>query len=145
MVAAILQHERFECRGPLSEETLADFTRFFLEICLDQVRFMEQLAQPNRLRDRVLLWVEEEVRADALPAKAGKVLEAALFRGELPRAEVSQLLGTSDRQARRMSAAILEIGVLVSESPRASLFLAFPAALAQRWMPGLFPPQAAGQ
>ncbi len=132
-------------RGPLSEEALADFTRFFLEICLDQVRFMEQLVQPNRLRDRVLLWAEEEVLADALPAKAGKVLEAVLFRGELPRAEVSQLLGTSDRQARRISAALLERGVLVSESSRASLFLAFPAALAQRWMPGLFPPQAEGQ
>ena len=132
-------------RGPLSEEALADLTRFFLETCLDQVRFVEQLVQPNRLRDRVLVWVEEEVRAGALPVKAGKVLEAVLFRGELPRAEVSQLLGTSDRQARRMTAALLERGVLVSESPRTSLFLAFPAALAQRWMPGLFPPQAEGQ
>jgi Fic family protein len=132
-------------RGPLSEEALADFTRFFLETCLDQVRFMEQLVQPNRLRDRVLLWVEEEVLADALPVKAGKVLEAVLFRGDLPRAEVSQLLGTSDRQARRMTAALLERGVLVSESSRASLFLAFPAAIVQRWMPGLFPPQAGGR
>jgi Fic family protein len=132
-------------RGPLSEQALAEFTRFFLETCLAQVRFMEQLVQPNRLRDRVLLWVEEEVLAGALPAKAGKILEAVLFRGELPRAEVSQLLGTSDRQARRMTAALLERGVLVSESSRASLFLAFPAALAQRWMPGLFPPRAEGR
>ena len=55
-------------RGNLSEEALAEFTRFFLETCLDQVRFMEQLAEPNRLRDRMLLWVEEEVRACALAA-----------------------------------------------------------------------------
>lgn len=58
-------------RGTLSEEALAAFTRFFLETCLDQVRFMEELVQPNRLRDRILLWVEEEVRAGSLPAKAG--------------------------------------------------------------------------
>jgi Fic family protein len=130
-------------RGTLSEEALAAFTRFFLETCLDQVRFMEELVQPNRLRDRILLWVEEEVRADSLPTKAGQVLEAVLFRGELPRGDVSALLGMSDRQARRVVAALLERGVLVSDSARAPLFLTFPAALAPRWMPGLFPEKPA--
>lgn len=130
-------------RGPLSEETLVAFTRFFLETCLDQVRFMETLVQPDRLRDRILLWVEEEVRANSLPAKAGQILEAVLFRGELPRGDVPALLGTSDRQARRVMSALLERGVLVSESTRGSLFLTFPAALAPRWMPGLFPEKTA--
>ena len=83
-------------RGNLSEEALAEFTRFFLETCLDQVRFMEDLVQPNRLRDRILLWAEEEARAGALPAKAGQVLEAVLFRGELPRGHVPALLNTGD-------------------------------------------------
>ena len=126
-------------RGTLSEEALAAFTRFFLETCLDQVRFMEELVQPNRLRDRIMIWTEEEVRADALPAKAGQVLEAVLFRGELPRGDVAALLGTGDRQARRVVSALLERGVLTSSSTRAPLLLTFPAALASRWMPGLFP------
>ena len=130
-------------RGPLSEEALAAFTRLFLETCLEQVRFMEALAQPNRLRDRILLWVAEEVRAGALPTRAGQVLEAILFRGELPRGDVPTLLGTSDRQARRVVSALLQRGVLASESTRAPLFLTFPAALAPRWMPGLFPEKAA--
>ena len=130
-------------RGPLSEAALAAFTRFFLETCLDQVHFMEQLVQPNRLRDRILLWVEEEVHAGALPVKAGQVLEAVLFRGDLPRGDLPALLGTSARQARRVVSALLECGVLASESTRAPLFLTFPAALAPRWMPGLFPDKAA--
>ncbi|HEU4616882.1 MAG TPA: Fic family protein, partial [Gammaproteobacteria bacterium] len=37
-------------RGHLSEEALAEFTRFFLQTCLDQVRFMEELVQPEKLR-----------------------------------------------------------------------------------------------
>jgi Fic family protein len=126
-------------RGALSEEALAAFTTFFLETCLGQVRFMESLVQPDRLRDRILIWAEEEVRADALPAKAGKVLEAVLYRGEFPRGDVPTLLDTSERNARRIVSALLERGVLVSESTRAPLLLAFPAALASRWMPGLFP------
>ena len=128
-------------RGNLSEEGLAAFTRFFLETCLDQVKFMEELVQPDRLRNRILLWAEEEVRAAALPQQAGRVLEAILYRGELPRGEVPPLLGTSDRHARRVVSALIERGVVVSASTRAPLRLAFPAKLAQRWMPGLFPEQ----
>ena len=128
-------------RGNLSEEGLASFTRFFLETCLDQIKFMEELVQPDRLRDRILLWVEEEIRADALPQKAGRILEAILYRGELPRGDVPELLGASDRHSRRIVAALIERGVVVSGSTRAPLRLAFPAKLASRWMPGLFPEQ----
>lgn len=128
-------------RGALSEEALVEFTKFFLKTCLDQVGFMEGLVQPDRLRDRILLWAEEEVRAGLLPTKAGQVLEAVLFRGELPRGEVPALLGASERAARRVVSALLDRGVLSSESTRASLFITFPAALSGRWMPGLFPEQ----
>jgi len=126
-------------RGNLSEEALAAFTEFFLRICLDQIRFMENLVRPDRLRDRILLWAEEEVRAGTLLQKSGQVLEAVLYRGELARGDVAQLLDFSDRSARRVVSSLLERGVLVSESTRAALTLAFPAALAARWMPGLFP------
>jgi Fic family protein len=126
-------------RGNLSEEALARFTRFLLETCLDQVSFMEGLVEPQRLRTRILMWAEEEVRLNNLPAKAGSVLEALLYRGELPRGEVGNVLGQTDRHARRVVAALTAKNVLVSSSVRAPLRLAFPATLASRWMPGLFP------
>lgn len=129
-------------RGNLSEEALSAFTAFFLDTCLDQVRFMEDLVQPDRLRTRVLLWAEEETRSGRLPAKAEQIVEAVLFRGELPRGDAASLVGTGDRQARRVVAALIDRDVLVSESSRAPLRLAFPAKLASRWMPGLFPEQA---
>jgi hypothetical protein len=126
-------------RGTLSEEALAEFTRFFLTVCIDQVTFMEGLVQPDRLRVRILLWAEEEIRRGELPAKSGSILETVLYRGELPRREAANVVGTGERQARRVVSALLDKGVLVSESPRAPLRLAFPATLASRWMPGLFP------
>jgi Fic family protein len=128
-------------RGNLSEEALVEFTRFFLTVSTDQVAFMESLVQPDRLRARVLLWTQEEVRLGALPPKSGSILEAVLYRGELPRADADTVAGTGERQARRIVSALVEKGVLVSESPRAPLRLAFPATLASRWMPGLFPEQ----
>ena len=126
-------------RGNLSEEALVAFTRFFLELCIDQVRFMEGLVQPDRLRTRVRIWAEEEIRLGHLPLKSGSILEAVLYRGELPRGEIAAIVGTGERQARRIISALVDKGVLQSESARAPLRLAFPAALAARWLPGLFP------
>jgi Fic family protein len=120
--------------GSLSEEALAAFTRFFLTVCIDQVTFMEGLVQPERLRARILLWVEEEIRLNTLLPKSGMLLEAILYRGD-----ADTVLGTGARQARRIVSALVERGVLESDSPRAPLRLVFPAALANRWMPGLFP------
>ena len=125
--------------GNLSEEALAEFTEFFLSVCIDQVSFMESLAQPERLRTRILLWAEEEIRLGNLPPKSGTILEAVLYRGELPRREAAGVVGTGERQACRVISALTREGVLRSESPRAPLRLGFPVSLAPRWMPGLFP------
>jgi len=126
-------------RGNLSEEALAEFTQFFLETCLDQVRFMEELVQPQKLRVRIKLWAEEEIALGSLPPKAGAVLETLLYRGVLPRGEVADALGVSARTARRIVAALTDHGALTSDTPKGDLRVAFPARLASRWMPGLFP------
>ena len=129
-------------RGALSEEALTAFTRFFLEVCIDQVSFMEELVQPDRLRSRILHWVDDEVKLDGLPPKAKPILEAVLYRGELSRGDAGAVAGTSDRHARRIVSALIDKGVLASDTARAPLRLVFAAALAGRWMPGLFPEQA---
>lgn len=131
-------------RGNLSEENLAEFTKFFLNTCIDQVAFMEGLMQPDQLRTRILLWVEEETRLNKLPPKSGAILEAMLYRGEIPRGDAAAIVGTGERQARRVVSSLMEQGVITSASTRSPLRLAFPAALASRWMPGLFPERLSG-
>lgn len=128
-------------RGHLSEETLVEFTSFFLKTCIDQVDFMEKLMQPDQLRNRILSWAEDENRIGALPAKSGQILEAILYRGELPRGDIPKLLQVTDRQALRIVSALHDRNVLTSRSSRSPWRLIFPATLAHRWMPGLFPPE----
>jgi len=62
---------------------------------------MEGLMQPDRLRARILLWAEEEIRLGSLPPNSGSILEAVLYRGELPRGEAAGVLGVGERHARR--------------------------------------------
>lgn len=61
---------------------------------------------------------------------------------EMPRGGVADTLTSRDRQARCVASALLERGVVVSATAHAPPRLAFPAALASRWMSGLFPERA---
>lgn len=126
-------------RGNLSEEALADFTAFFLRACIDQVDFMASLVEPAKLRARINRWASEESDLGTLSAQAVKVIDAVLYRGELPRGDVEDIVGTGDRQARRITGSLLDRGVLTSASSKKPLRIAFPATLASRLMPGLFP------
>lgn len=126
-------------RGHLSLEALINFTHFYLSICIDQINFMENLIEPNRLHARVLLWAKEEIMLGKLPPKSFKILEALLYRGEIARGDISEILGLSDRHARRLVQPLFELGVLTSDEPKSALKLGFSASLANRWMPGLFP------
>ena len=67
----------------------------------------------------MLCGAEEEVRNDGLPPRSGRVLEAVLYRGALPRGDVAGLLDLSERQARRITSALLSQGVVESPSSRA--------------------------
>jgi Fic family protein len=126
-------------RGNLSEAELIAFTRFFLDVCIDQVKFMEDLMNPKELQVRVMVWAKEQIAAKELAPNSDKILEALLYRGELQRGEVPDLLNTSERSAQRAVTSLVKHDVIVSDSSRAPLQLAFPASLAARWMPELFP------
>ena len=97
--------------------------------------------QSEALSARILLWAKEENQLGRLIPQSIQILEAVLYRGELSRSEAPKLLNVTERHARRLTSGLLEKGILYSESPKSTLKLAFPATLAHRWMPGLFPPE----
>lgn len=126
-------------RGNLSEEALVEFTRFFLGICLDQIDFMEGLMRPKDLRARIMAWADDEIRLKRLNEKAKLILDHILFNGTLERRDLPGLVGTDERQARRMAQPLVEVGLIRAVTTRAPYTLAFPAELAPRLMPGLYP------
>src|SRR3974390_2585062 len=100
-------------------------------------RLLER-GSPSCIRE-VLLGAEEQTKLSKLPPSSSRVLEAVLYRGNLARSAVPSVAGASTRTATRVVSALTEAGVLTSDTPYAPVRLAFPAALAERWMPGLFP------
>ena len=125
-------------RGNLSRRALSDFVLWFLRVCLDQVRFMTELLELNTLARRLRLVAE---RDDRLRPEAGKLLEAAVIRGEIQRGEASRITGLSERTARRMLNETIAAGFLASETPKGPVFVQFPPASAEALFPRLFLPE----
>jgi Fic family protein len=126
-------------RGNLSEEALAEFTGFFLECCIDQVTFMTGLMQPSALRKRMLDWAMEEERVGGLMPGSAKVLAHILTHRVLERRDVPEITGFDERKSRRLTALLNKRGMIAAPTHKAAFRIAFPAALAPRLMPGLYP------
>jgi Fic family protein len=126
-------------RGALTHSGLVEFCEFFLTTCLDQVRYMSELLEPAELQRRIGLYTRDEEDAQRLPKRSSQLLREALLNGELERSRVPTLLDASERTARRVVAALMEKGLLVSESHKSSLRLGFPIDVVERWFPKLYP------
>lgn len=131
-------------RGNLTQRGLIEFCRFFLDRAIDQVRFMSELLEPEELLRRMEIHVEEEVRARRLPKGSFGLLREAALAGEVERARVQRLTGYEERAARKVTSALVERRMLVAASQRAPLRLGFPADVAERWFPRLYPADVGG-
>ncbi|MCC6271947.1 MAG: Fic family protein [Deltaproteobacteria bacterium] len=128
-------------RGSLSAKGLLGFCEFFLKTCVDQVDYMTSLLAPDELLRRIQLYCEEEERAGRLPKRAFLLLREALLAGSFERGRAGEVSGYSERQGRRVLAEVEKQGLLVSETPKGAVKLAFPIAVADRWFPRLYPVQ----
>lgn len=126
-------------RGNLTQRGLIAFCKFFLDRSVDQIRFMSSLLEPATLLTRIEIHVEEEVRAKRLLRGSFAVLREAVMAGEVERAKIPALTGYEERGARNVTAALVEHGMLTAPTHRAPLRLAFPADVAERWFPNLYP------
>lgn len=126
-------------RGTLSERALVDFCEFFLDVCVDQVTYMAELLEARELLRRIQLYTEDEFRAGRLPEGSFPVLREAFLAGEVERAHARELTGYRERKGREVVSELLRAGLLVSESDRSPVRIAFPVDVVERWFPRLYP------
>jgi Fic family protein len=121
-------------RGNLSQRALAEFTLWFLSVCVDQVSFMSSLFDLSTLAKRLRSHVERE----GLKPEAARLLEEALTRGEFERGEISRITGLPERTARRVFSEVIGLGLLASETPKGPVSLRFPSDALDTLFPKLF-------
>lgn len=131
-------------RGNLSERGLAAFAKYFLETCLDQVKFMSELLQLHGLRPRMRAYLtllsetETDIRPEAEPA-----LYHVFLAGTVKRGEFKQMTGLGARTADKVIAAMLAKGLLVSDTPKGAVSIGLPLDALAFCFPRLYPEAAA--
>ena len=123
-------------RGNLSLKALNKYALWFLQVSVDQVRFMSELFDIGALAKRLKRYVE---RNDKLKPEATRLLEEALMRGEFERGEADRITGMPERTARRVLNDVIETGLLASETAKGPVSLRFPADTLELLFPKLFP------
>jgi Fic family protein len=145
--ADALRRNDLDGRGNLSNEGLVKFCRFFLEVCLDQVEYMNTLLQLDGLVERVRSYVQLRGTAmipnppgmDNLRPEAGRMLQEVLLRGEAPRGVVIEASGLKERTGRNLLAQLVAEGLLVSDTPKGEVRIGFPIHAAGWFFPELYP------
>jgi Fic family protein len=138
-------------RGNLSDRTLAEFCKFFLETCIDQAEYMRSILTLNDFLSRLANYValrskgeivDEKGRiAEPLHPKAGLILREAAIAGELQRSKIVEIVDMSERTMRYTLKPLLDEGLLVPATDwhRSPIKLGFPPHAAGHWFPNLFP------
>jgi len=122
-------------RGNLSRKSLAEFTAWFLRVCLDQVTFMTGLFALDTLVDRLRLYVDRRTWRP----EAWLLLERVLQQGEVPRGDAARIAGLGERRARDLLSTLVADGILGSDTPKAPVSLRFPLHAIELLFPSLFP------
>lgn len=129
----------FDGRGYLSLRRLEEFCAFVLTTAVDELDFMRDLLDLDRMQLRLTGYAQRGEAAKELPAGSGLVLREVFLRGQIPRGDVARIIGVSPRTAQTVTGRLVTAGLLVSDSPKAPVRLGFPATAAGSCFPNLFP------
>lgn len=137
-------------RGQLSQEELVKFADFFLDVCLDQVRYMREMTDMQRFGERLKELVlvlgarrwQVGSESSIMPPEVFEPLHYTALTGAIPRATFVQMTGLPERTARRALASLLKWGLLTSSSHRADVAFHVPMHALNNLFPRLWPEAA---
>lgn len=134
------------------QDFFADYCLYFLEVCLDQIQFMDKILGLNRIDARIEGYIRDRDKRrgaiEPLDPRAAGLLKALFLQGEIKRGEARSVLGMDDRSerhARRIVSQMLQEGLVRSESHRAPLAIGFPTKVLRYYFPDIFEPSVLGE
>ncbi|MCP4295933.1 MAG: Fic family protein, partial [Proteobacteria bacterium] len=132
-------------RGQLSEKQLVNLIHFFLDTCLDQVKFMGDLLDLKGLLNRIETYFAIR-NAGGFPnlkplhSKSAIIVTSILLRGEVTKGELSRYTNMSERSTRDIMKQLLQEGLLVIKGPgRGTLCFGLPLHVVNHYFPALYP------
>lgn len=132
----------YDGRGVLTEKGLVEFIQFFMNICLDQIQFMNGMLDMATFEARLAQMLAAEStkeKTKALKVEAAAPLAYLGMVKSLERTKFKAMMGLSDRTSDRVLADLFKLGVITSKTPKGPVELALPLALFRYLFPRLWP------
>lgn len=129
----------YDGRGTLSCKALEEFCQWFLEVALDQIRFMRTRFEAQTLQTRYQNLIRDHY-GTADSKHASRIIECLFKQGEILKKDLPGWLGCTDKTARTRIKPLLDDG-FVKEDPnnkRTPYQLGLPVEYASRLFPGIF-------
>lgn len=128
-------------RGNLSEKALLAFIDYFLDVCIDQARFMGKLLNLQAMRQRIqaCLAYEAAQPGSAIRMEAALPLHTMFVTGELDRGDFKRMTGLGLRTAEHLLKGLLDRRLLTSETPKGKLRFGVPLHALRFYFPALWP------
>jgi Fic family protein len=129
-------------RGNLSQQALVDWVGFVLSVCQDQLAFMSGLLQLGDIEHRIAacLAFEEQSRRSGVRLAALRPLHYLFATGgTLDRGELKAMLGLGERTAGTVLKALLDRGLLTSDTPQGPVRFGLPLHALRFYFPALWP------
>lgn len=130
----------------------ADYCLYFLEVCLDQIQFMDKILGLHRIDARIEGYIKDRDKSRGalhpLDQRAGKLLKTLFLQGLVARGEARSIMGMeaqTDRHARRIVSQLIQEGLACSTSHRAPLTIGFPTNVLRYYFPDIFDPSVLGE
>ncbi|WP_022661085.1 Fic family protein [Paucidesulfovibrio longus] len=123
---------------------IGDFCRFFIEVCLDQIQFMQNLLRMKEVEDRIEWIVERKIKTakakgeTPLHPASSRLLRALFMRGSIQRGEGPAILNVSESTYRRVLRQLTQKRLVESGSQRAPLRVAIPIQAMPYYLPGVY-------
>jgi Fic family protein len=136
------RHGDLDGRGNLSESALMAWMDYVLDICLDQIKLTRGLLKLQTMEQRIAaaLSFEEHTRQSGVRMQAIKPLHYLWLGGHaMPRGEFKTMTGLGDRVATDVLAALIQRGLLRSDTPQGHVRFGVPLHALRFYFPSLWP------
>ena len=141
------RHGDLDGRGNLSERMLVEWCRFFIGVCKDQVDFMTQVLDLARIKEHIAALIvfraqtAKELRPNANDYRQELILplQHVMIVGPVSRGDFVQMTGLGERTGRKALKAMLDDGLLQSDSPKGQVRIGLPLDALSMLFPRLYP------
>jgi len=129
-------------RGNLSESALSAWIDYVLDVCLDQIQFMRELLKLSTMEQRMAaaLNFEQHTLRSGVRTEALKPLHYLWLGGHsMERGDFKMMTGLGDRIATNVLTALIQRGLLKSDSPQGKVRFGIPLHALRFYFPALWP------